>query len=119
MVVVGGFEIWKAHSVRESLRSGAYQATRYLSINPNTSDWLATARDDFIVPELLNNSLVRSEVANQVAVIARPPALQCGETFDVRAELPWRAIIPFVAPQNLMMVVEYEGEVVCISGGEP
>ena len=119
MIVVGGYEIWKTHSVKESLRSGTYQATRYLSVNPNTSSWRLTARNDFIVPELLNNPLAGNEAATQVRVIARPPVLACGELFIVRSELPWQAIIPFAAPQNLAIVVEYEGEVACTPEGEP
>jgi hypothetical protein len=119
MIVVGGYEIWKVHSVKESLRSGTYQATRYLSINANTSDWYGAARNDFIVPELLNNGLVGSEVASQVRVIAFPPPLACGETFTVRAEVPWQAVIPFVALDELVIAAQYEGQVVCAPGGEP
>jgi len=119
LIVLGGYEIWRVHSVKESLRSGTYQATRYLSINPNTSDWHGTARNDFIVPELLNNGLVGSEIASQVRVITYPPPLECGETFSVRAEVPWQAVIPFAAPQDLVIAAQYEGEVACAPTEEP
>ena len=113
MIVVGGYEIWKLHSVRESLRSGTYQATRYLSINPDTWDWLGTIRYDFVAPELSNNGLVGAEIAEQVRISAPRPDLECGEDFFIRAELPWRAVIPFVGEENLLIVVEHEGEVIC------
>jgi hypothetical protein len=65
------------------------------------------------VPELLNNNLIRAEIAGQVIVVASPPTLECGETFDIRTELPWRAVIPFVTREDWMIRVEYEGEVIC------
>ncbi len=113
LVVVGGYEIWKAQSIRESLRSGTYQATRYLSINPDESNWYGVVRDDFVLPELLNNSLLQPEVADQVTVSAPPPILECGARFRIGAELPWRAVIPFVAREDWTIRVEYEGEVIC------
>ncbi|MGD9001363.1 MAG: hypothetical protein PVF04_01770 [Anaerolineae bacterium] len=113
LVVLGGYEVWKAYSVRESLRSGTYQAARFLSINPDTGDWLGTIRDDFIVPELANNGLVGEEIAEQVGILAPQPDLECGETFIITAELPWRAVIPFVEREDWVMVSQYEGQVVC------
>lgn len=113
MIMVGGYEIWRAQSVRESMRSGTYQATRYLSINPDESNWQSVVRNDFVLPELLNNTLIRPEIARQVVVFAPAPILECGETFRIRSELPWRAVIPYVAREDWMMRVEYEGEVIC------
>lgn len=113
MIVLGGYEIWKAHSVRESLRSGVYQATRYLSLNADQEEWYPIARNDFVMPELLNNNLVTEEMANQVVVGAVRPPLECGASFVVQADLPWQAVIPFVPDQDLTMHVEYEGEVFC------
>lgn len=113
LIVIGGYEIWRAQSTRESLRSGTYQATRYLSINPDESNWHGVVRDDFVLPELLNNTLLRPEIANQVIVSAPPPILECGAPFRIRTELPWRTVIPLVAREDWMIRVEYEGEVVC------
>jgi hypothetical protein len=114
MIVVGGYEIWRAQSVRESLRSGTYEATRYLSFNPNESNWIGVVRDDFVVPELINNNLVMPEMANEVIIIASPPALECGETFTIRTEMPWRAVIPFISQEDWMIRVQFEGEVICL-----
>jgi hypothetical protein len=113
IIVLGGYEVWKATSVRESLRSGTYQAARYLSINPDTGDWLGTIRDDFVVPELANNGLVGEEIAEDVSIFAPRPELECGEPFIIRAELPWRAVIPFVARDDWVMVSQHRGQVVC------
>ena len=113
MIVLGGYEIWKAHSVRESLRSGVYQATRYLSLNPDEESWDAVVRNDFVVPELLNNNLVTQEIVDRVTVNAPTPMLVCGANFTVRADLPWQAVIPFIPQQDLTMYVEYEGQVFC------
>lgn len=113
LVVIGGYQVWKAHSVRESLRSGTYQAARYLSINPNVGSWLLTARYDFIVPELVNNGLVEREVAEQVVVFAPRPPLECNQPFTIRAELPWRAVIPFLEREDWRLVSEHNGRIVC------
>lgn len=119
LVVLGGYQVWKAHSVRESLRSGTYQAARYLSINPNVGSWIGTVRDDFVVPELVNNTLLgrdvseRREVAEQVVIFAPHPDLLCNQPFTIRAELPWRVVIPFVERDDWRLVSQYEGRIVC------
>jgi hypothetical protein len=113
LIVLGGYEVWKAYSARESLRSGTYQAARYLSINPDTGAWQGTIRDDFVVPELANNGLVGEEIAQQVRIDAPRPELECGATFTIRAELPWRAVVPFVEREDWMIVAQHRGQVVC------
>jgi hypothetical protein len=113
IIILGGYEVWKAYSVRESLRSGTYQAARYLSINPDTDNWLGTIRNDFVVPELANNGLVGREIAEQVSILAPQPELECGETFIIRAQLPWRAVIPFVDREDWVIVAQHQGQVVC------
>ena len=114
MIVLGGYEIWRAYSVRESLRSGVYQATRYLSLNPEQEGWTWIVTNDFVIPELLNNNLVTEQIADQVVVGAvRPPLLECGLPFTVQASLPWQAVIPFIPEQDLTMQVQYQGVILC------
>lgn len=113
IIILGGYETWKAYSVRESLRSGTYQAARYLSINPDTDNWLGTIRNDFVVPELANNGLVGVEIAQQVSILAPQPELECGERFIIRAQLPWRAVIPFLEREEWAIVAQHQGQVVC------
>lgn len=113
LVVLGGYQVWKAHSARESLRSGTYQAARYLSLNPDVSNWPNTVRDDFVVPELVNNGLVGREVAEQVIIFAPQPDLLCGQLFTIRAELPWSAVIPFVEREDWLLVSQHQGQIVC------
>ncbi len=113
LIVIGGYEIWKARSVKESLRSGTYQAARYLSLNPDTADWIGTIRDDFVVPELANNGLVGEDVAREVTIIAPRPELVCEEEFFIRAELPWQTFIPFLDQQDWVIAARHEGQVAC------
>jgi hypothetical protein len=113
MIVLGGYEVWKAYSVRESLRSGTYQAARYLSINPDTGDWLGTVRDDFIVPELANNGLVGEEIAQQVIILAPRPELECGTPFVITARLPWSVFVPFLDRDEWTIGAQHQGQVVC------
>jgi len=117
LIVLGGYEVWKAISVKQSLHSGTYQATRYLCLNPvedslDPEEWKEVA-EDFIVPELANNGLVGEDVAEQVRIYVTPPRkLDCDEPFTIRAELPWRAFIPYV-PEHWTFVEEHEGRIAC------
>lgn len=106
LIVLGGHEVWKAISVKQSFHSGTYQATRYLCLNPveeslDPEEWKEVA-EDFIVPELANNGLVGEDLANRVRIYVTPPRkLDCDEPFTIRAELPWRAFIPYVPLMSL------------------
>ncbi len=117
LIVLGGYEVWKAISAKQSLHSGTYQATRYLCLNPvedslDPEEWKEVA-EEFIVPELANNGLVGEDVAEQVRIYVTPPRrLDCDEPFTIRAELPWRAFIPYV-PEHWTFVEEHEGRIAC------
>ena len=117
LIVVGSFEVWKAISVKRSLHSGTYQATRYLSLNPDDSldptKWGAEAWK-LIVPELANNGFVDDDAARRVEIYITPPKiLDCDKTFTIRAELPWEAIIPYLSRTDWMLVDQHEGFIVC------
>ena len=117
LIVVGSFEVWKAISVKQSLHSGTYQAVRYLSLNPVKSfeeaEWAAVARK-FIKPELKNNGFVSAGTVEKVSItVDTPDILDCGETFTIRAELPWEAIIPYLSRSDWEFVDQHEGFIVC------
>lgn len=117
LIAVGSFEVWKAISVKRSLHSGTYQATRYLSLNPVGSldpiKWEAEARK-LIVPELANNGFVEDDAARWVDIYITPPErLGCDEPFTVIARLPWRAVIPYLSRTSWMLVDQHEGRIVC------
>lgn len=125
VVVIGGYEVWKAVSIRESLRSGTYLATRYLSLRPETTDWSGVARTQFIWPELRNNGFIQHLVdqgrlgEGQVIISAvRPEPLECGTSFLISAEVPWQPLIPFSdfpsgPDADWTIGVEYRGYVIC------
>ena len=117
LIAVGSFEVWKAISVKRSLHSGTYQATRYLSLNPveplDPEEWREVA-EGFIIPELANNGFVEDDAARWVDIYITPPMrLGCNEPFTVIARLPWRAVIPYLSRTSWMLVDQHEGRIVC------
>jgi len=116
LIVVGSFEVWKAISVKRSLHSGTYQAARYLSLNPvnslNSEDWVGEARK-FIKPELKNNGFVTKAAEQVIITVDTPDILYCGETFTIRADVPWTAVIPYLSRTDWMLVEQHEGFIVC------
>jgi len=117
IIALGSFEVWKAISAKQSLHSGTYQAVRYLSLNPVESldpiEWEAEARK-LIVPELANNGFVKGHLAEGVRIyITMPEELDCDEPFGIRAELPWRAVIPYLPREHWVLADQHEGRIVC------
>ena len=117
LIVVGSFEVWKAISVKQSLHSGTYQATRYLSLNPvlslNSEDWVEEA-EKFVEPELKNNGFVSAGTAKKVSItVDTPDSLDCGKTFTIKTELSWKAVIPYLSRSDWKLVDQHEGFIVC------
>lgn len=123
LIVVGGFEVWKVMSVKESLTSGTSEAARYLSFNHGVGD-KSWAEQRIIRKELSNNDLVgNTHLALDIRYynasggrIGDPSSLSCGAEFSVEAEvrLPWTITIPGLSPINLSITTERQlGKIFC------
>ena len=124
LVVIGGFEVWKVMSVRQSLTSGTSEAARYLSFNPEGKD---EAEEEIIYKELSNNDLIGDTPLNPNDLVIKyynasggpindPASLSCGEKFSVKATLtlPWDITIPGLSSINLSITTERQvGQVFC------
>jgi len=120
-LLFAGWEVYKVISVKISLNTGVYRATRSLSpVNPadpvvwEAAKWRAR---DIVEAALRDNELV-GDAASQVLVVVRPPATElCGSLFDVSAQFPMRTITflsvfsEMGSPQILMLGATHTGYV--------
>ncbi|MBS1253500.1 MAG: hypothetical protein MAG451_02549 [Anaerolineales bacterium] len=117
LVVLGGYEILKAMSVKHALHEGTYQAVRYLALNPISSKnprvWEDVA-ETLIVQELEDAVGQRQARMVKVQVIPprRTPPCYYSETFTVRTTLRWYFEVPFARdlPPAVNMREEYRNE---------
>ncbi len=117
LVVLGGYEILKAMSVKHALHEGTYQAVRYLALNPistkNPRVWEDVA-ETLILQELEDAVGQRRARMVKVQVIPprRTPPCYYSETFTVRTTLRWYFEVPFARdlPPAVNMREEYRNE---------
>jgi hypothetical protein len=123
LVVIGGFEVWKVMSVRQSLTSGTLEAATYLSFNHGMGDQ-NRAEEKIIHKELSNNDLIGDTPLDldiryydaSDSRIEDPTLLPCGVLFSVETELrlPWAVTIPGLSPMHLSITTERQvGQILC------
>jgi hypothetical protein len=138
ILIFGSFAVWKVVSAKQSLVSGTYQATRYLSVEGRFLDYYPDPDDDpddwedvariIIVSELENNSLLRP-VPQPIISFDRPSRPRCPKAdavndpmpqledalFTVQAEitLPWPVRIPFLDPETITLVEKHTSYIEC------
>jgi len=125
LVVIGGFEVWKVMSVKQSLTSGTSEAARYLSFNHRGGD-KDLAEEEIIRQELSNNDLIDDTLRLDLDIsyydasdrrIGDPTILPCWALFSMETELrrlPWTITIPGLSPINLSITTERQvGQILC------
>ena len=119
LAVFGGYTVWKVAYVRHSLRSGTYQATRYLCLNPVDppvpGDWKEVV-EEFVEREVENNGLAdgASQSVSATVTFFPPGAALCGLNFTVETEMDFQIGIPFLdLSMTLTLRDRREGQVEC------
>jgi hypothetical protein len=115
LAVFGGYTVWKVASVKHSLHSGTYQATRYLCLNP--VDPLAPGIWEDVVEEIVlreveNNVLADGASLRSVTVTFSGGELECGLSFTVETQMDLRIDIPYLS-MPLTLWDRHEGWVEC------
>lgn len=121
LVVFGGYTVWKVTSVKHSLHSGTYQATRYLCLNPVDPPvpgiW-AEVVEEIVEREVGNNGLAHGASLRPVTIIFSDSfsegELGCGPsfTFIVETQMDLQISIPFLSIP-LTLWDRHEGWVEC------
>jgi hypothetical protein len=103
--VLGGYTIWKVGFVRQSLRSGTYQATRYLCLNPvdrsgrsTQAEWEDTWEEvvvEIVRREVENNGLAEDASDPVATVTIHGNELDRGLRFTVETQMGFPIGIPF------------------------
>jgi Flp pilus assembly protein TadG len=122
---VAGMKLWEVIMIRRSLHTGAYEATRYLSLYPpDTADptvWQDVAKR-FIYAELSNNPFASdvwpSETDRWAPVTVTVTGNQCTDKFTVEAD--FRLFLPGNLGASLLPELDWAvlkevrtGEVIC------
>jgi hypothetical protein len=122
VVVFGGYTIWKVAYVRQSLRSGTYQATRYLCLNPvdhpvrgDQKEWEKAWADvvkAIVACEVENNGL--ADDYKLVATVNLPETkLECSLSFTVVTTITFQIDIPYLDLDEVTLRDRHEGWVEC------
>jgi len=119
LAVLGGYTVWKVAFVRHSLRSGTYQATRYLCLNPVAppvpGDWKEVV-EEFVKREVDNNGLADGASRTLLATVTFFPSGPelCGLNFAVETQMDLQIGIPFLdLSRPLTLRDRHEGRVEC------
>jgi hypothetical protein len=115
LVVFGGYTVWKVAFVRQSLRSGTYQATRYLCLNPVdppvSEDW-GKVVEEFVKREVENNGLADGASLRSVTVTFSDNKLERGLRFTVETTLEFPIGIPFLKDwDKVILQDQHDGQV--------
>jgi Flp pilus assembly protein TadG len=123
LIVFGGYTVWKIASVKHSLHSGTYQATRYLCLNPVDSrqpEIWADVVEEIVAREVGNNGLARGAFLRPVIVLFSDAlaegGLGCGAnfTFTVKTQMDLQIDIPYLSmPPQITLRDQHEGWVEC------
>jgi hypothetical protein len=115
LLVFGGYTVWRVGSVKHSLHSGTYQATRYLCLNPVDPPvpeiWEEVVME-FVTREIENNGLADGVSRPQVKVTIVGSELECGLQFIVDAWVSLWIDIPYLS-MPLTLQERHEGWVEC------
>jgi len=115
LAVFGGYTIWKVASVKQSLHSGTYQATRYLCLNPVDSpvpgDWERVVVE-IVAREVRNNGLADGASEPVATVTLHGNRLECGLSFTVETWMNLQIGIPYLS-MSLTLHDRHEGWVEC------
>ena len=121
LIVFGGYTVWKVASVKHSLHSGTYQATRYLCLNPvdpPVPEIWAEVVEEIVAREVGNNGLARGASLRPIIVLFSDACsegeLDCGPscTFTVEAQMDLPIDIPYLS-MSLALWDRHEGWVEC------
>lgn len=126
----GGFSVWKAVTIRDSLHHGTYQAARFLSFyapeDANEGLWTDIA-EKIIIQELLNNPFTAKAGGNistvdlTVNVDLLNDSRECKDPFTVTSQFTIR-LLPVGSPQEGGYLANFDaitledvrnGEVLC------
>jgi hypothetical protein len=115
LIVFGGYTVWKVASVKHSLHSGTYQATRYLCLNP--VDPLDPERWEDVVEEIVarekeNNRLADGASLLPALVTIHGNSLECGLRFTVETWMRVQIGMPRLST-TLTLGDRHEGWVEC------
>jgi hypothetical protein len=115
LAVFGGYNVWKVVSVKQSLHSGTYQATRYLCLNPvyplDPEKW-AKVVEEIVEREVENNGLADDAFLLPALVIIHGNRLECGLKFTVETWLRLQIGMPRLST-ILILGDRHEGWVEC------
>ena len=117
LAVFGGYTVWKVASIKHSLHSGTYQATRYLCLNPVDPPVSGIWEEivlEFVERELGNNGLAHGVSRPQAIVTFPGPEgeLGCGLRFTVDTWVSLQIDIPYLS-MPLTLQDRHEGWVEC------
>ena len=121
LAVFGGYTVWKVAFVRHSLRSGTYQATRYLCLNPVERPVSGTWEEaweevveEFVKREVGNNGLADGASDPVATITLHGNKLECDLRFTVEMQIKDLQIgIPFLDRDKVTLWDRHEGWVEC------
>lgn len=115
LIVFGVYTVWKVVSIKQSLHSGTYQATRYLCLNPVDppvpGDWEEIV-EEIVVREVRNNRLADGASRPSATVFFSGDRLECDLRFTVETRMNLQIGIPYLS-MNLTLRGQHEGRVEC------
>jgi hypothetical protein len=115
LAVFGGYTVWKVASVKQSLHSGTYQATRYLCLNPvyslDPEKWEEVV-EEVVAREVGNNGLADSASLLPAIVTIHGSRLECGLSFTVETWLKLQIGMPHLST-TLTLGDRHDGWVEC------
>ena len=123
LVVFGAYAIFGAMEAKQALHHGAYQAVRYLTLNPPSSQrgWYDVA-EELIRAELVaqvgeeRTRLLRVQVTPPLTLppqLCDPDFTGADKRFVIEAELQWGFDVPFARFPTIWLRERYEGQVQC------
>jgi len=118
LAVFGGYTVWKVISIKQSLHSGTYQATRYLCLYPvdppGSGGWQQVAQH-IVQREVQNNPLADGASLPWVTVFVSGDELLCDppNSFVVQTEMYLEIGIPYLPFMTLTLQDRHEGWVQC------
>jgi len=115
LIIFGGYTVWKVASIKHSLHSGTYQATRYLCLNPvdpPVPEMWEEVVEEIVAREVENNGMARGLPRPLARVTFLGGELECGLRFTVETWVSFRIDIPFVS-MPLTLRDRHEGWVEC------
>jgi hypothetical protein len=115
LIVFGSYTVWKVISIKQSLHSGTYQATRYLCLNPIDPPvpgiWEEVV-EEIVTREMENNRLADGASRPRATVTFSGDRLECDLGFTVKTQVYLQIGIPYLS-MLLTLQDSHEGRVEC------